>query len=301
MTCPNCAKKDEVNMKYRKKPVVIEAFQMTEERRFDNKDWPAWMNQAWNKTDFSEGSLSIDSDDPKRERLVIGTLEGVLRVNWGDFIIRGVKGEIYACKPDIFEQTYEVAGDGPDKKDEEIAALKEDRQAISVRCQQALLDADMLRRSEGKHQKDIEYQRLDKEQWIDVCRMAERERDALRVHVERMREKTEDFLGQVEGDWELDVSIKYLRSILDSIPTQSISAYREKVRAEAFEEAAKMILSSGAYCSDCYDGAEELAKALREKAQGETRVLVVESDDAIRANTLSRVIKKLQGEKAGGE
>jgi len=40
-----------------------------------------------------------------RKNLVIGTLEGVLRVNFGDYIIQGVKGELYACKPDIFEQT----------------------------------------------------------------------------------------------------------------------------------------------------------------------------------------------------
>jgi len=94
-------------MKYRKKPVVIEAFQMTEERRFDNTEWPNWLNQAWNKSDFSEGALSIDSDDPEKKKLVIGTLEGVHRINWNDWIIQGVKGELYACKPDIFEQTYE--------------------------------------------------------------------------------------------------------------------------------------------------------------------------------------------------
>jgi hypothetical protein len=95
-------------MKYRKKPVVIEAFQMTKERRWDNSEWPNWLHMAWNK-DGGEGSLVIDSDDPKRERLVIGTLEGVYRVTWNDWIIQGVKGEIYACKPDIFEATYEPA------------------------------------------------------------------------------------------------------------------------------------------------------------------------------------------------
>ncbi len=98
-------------MKYRKKPVAIEAFQMTEARRFDNIDWPSWLNQAWNKPDFSEGALKIDADDPERKKLVIGTLEGVLRVNWNDYIIQGVKGEIYACKPDIFEATYELVAD----------------------------------------------------------------------------------------------------------------------------------------------------------------------------------------------
>ena len=94
---------------YRKKPVVIDAFQMTEERRWDNSEWPNWLNEAWNRQDFSEGALSVDADDDTNTKLVIGTLEGVLRVNFGDFIIKGVKGELYACKPDIFEATYEPA------------------------------------------------------------------------------------------------------------------------------------------------------------------------------------------------
>ena len=97
----------EQTMKFRKKPVVIEAFQMTRERRSDNRDWPAWLNMAWNMPDNSVGALFIDSNDPECERLVIGTLEGVLRVDWGDWIIQGVKKEIYACKPDIFAATYE--------------------------------------------------------------------------------------------------------------------------------------------------------------------------------------------------
>jgi len=95
--------------KYRKKPVVIEAFQMTQERRWDNhRDWPDWLNKAWNTE--GEGSLSIDADDPLEQKLVVGTLEGVCRVDWDDFIIRGVNGEIYPCKPDIFEKTYELVG-----------------------------------------------------------------------------------------------------------------------------------------------------------------------------------------------
>ena len=97
--------------KYRKKPVVIEAFQMTRERRASNADWPEWLHRAWNKEFKEEGSVSCadypnsDGTDP----LVIRTLEGLMRVGWGDYIIQGVKGEIYACKPDIFEATYEPA------------------------------------------------------------------------------------------------------------------------------------------------------------------------------------------------
>lgn len=53
-------------MKYRKKPVVIEAFQMTKERRWDNSEWPNWLNMAWN-SEPSEGAVWIDPDDIERE------------------------------------------------------------------------------------------------------------------------------------------------------------------------------------------------------------------------------------------
>ena len=92
-------------MKFKKKPVVIEAFQMTKERRWDNSEWPNWLHEAWNKD--GEGALFIDSDDTSREKLVVGTKEGVHRITWNDWIIQGVQGELYPCKPDIFEQTYE--------------------------------------------------------------------------------------------------------------------------------------------------------------------------------------------------
>lgn len=94
--------------KYRKKPVVIEAFQMTLERRWNNSEWPNWLHQAWNKEPLEEGAVWIDHNDLKREKLVCGTLEGFYRIDWNDWIIQGVKGEIYPCKPDIFEITYEL-------------------------------------------------------------------------------------------------------------------------------------------------------------------------------------------------
>lgn len=99
--------------KYRKKPVVIEAFQMTRERRWDNSEWPEWLNRAW-QTGPGEGGVWIDPDAPIApgrecaDELVCGTLEGVHRIDWNDWIIQGIKGEIYPCKPDIFEATYEA-------------------------------------------------------------------------------------------------------------------------------------------------------------------------------------------------
>lgn len=93
--------------KYRKKPVVIEAFQMTEARRWDNSEWPNWLNQAWNMNQNDSGALFINRTDKSGARLCIQTLEGVHDVGWGDYIIQGVKGELYPCKPDIFAATYE--------------------------------------------------------------------------------------------------------------------------------------------------------------------------------------------------
>lgn len=98
-----------MNYLFRKKPVVIEAFQMTEARRVNNEDWPNWLRQAWNKETYSTGSVFpmhypiSDGTD----QICIGTLEGVMTVGWDDYIIKGVQEELYACKPDIFEATYE--------------------------------------------------------------------------------------------------------------------------------------------------------------------------------------------------
>lgn len=93
-----------MNHDYRKKPIVIQAFQMTRERRLDNRDWPEWLNSAWQVERCKPGSLYQGTDDG---RLSIGTLEGSLGVSWDDWIIRGVQGEIYPCRDDIFRATYD--------------------------------------------------------------------------------------------------------------------------------------------------------------------------------------------------
>jgi len=95
-----------MNHKYRKKPVIIEAFQMTRERRWDNSEWPEWLHKAWN--DEQGLGLWCDLDVQDNEQLYCGTLEGVHIVTWNDWIILGVKGELYPCKPDIFDLTYEA-------------------------------------------------------------------------------------------------------------------------------------------------------------------------------------------------
>ncbi len=96
-------------MAYRKKPVVIEAFQMTKARREDNSEWPNWLNIAWNKN-FNQLWMVSSEDYPYsngKDLLIIRTFEDVTTVDWDDWIIQGVNNELYTCTPDIFEQTYE--------------------------------------------------------------------------------------------------------------------------------------------------------------------------------------------------
>ena len=84
-------------MKYRKKPVIIEAVQ-------------------WKGDNFEELKAFV----PKGHRYNkihkptgIITLEGIMTISEGDWIIKGVKGEFYPCKPDIFESTYEAVIEKP--------------------------------------------------------------------------------------------------------------------------------------------------------------------------------------------
>ncbi len=113
--------------KFRKKPVVIEAFKMSKERRKNNINWPEWLNQAWNKKHKEEGAVypSEFPDSDGTDKLEIHTLEGTHLVEWGDYIIQGVKGELYPCKPDIFMMTYELV---ENQSDDEKANDKTEKQ-----------------------------------------------------------------------------------------------------------------------------------------------------------------------------
>lgn len=86
-------------MQYRKKPVVIEAIQLTESTMMDIC---RWINEKG-------GEVKKWVWNVNERYLTIGTLEGDHKANEGDWIIRGIKGEFYPCKPDIFRDTYESA------------------------------------------------------------------------------------------------------------------------------------------------------------------------------------------------
>lgn len=79
--------------KYRKKPVVVEAI-----------IWNGKTSSLCAISDLVNDDITLSKD----KYLYIQTLEGKMKANIGDYIIKGVKGECYPCKPDIFEQTYEL-------------------------------------------------------------------------------------------------------------------------------------------------------------------------------------------------
>lgn len=91
--------------KYIKKPVKVDAWQLTKENI--EAGFPAWLNL--DKVHIFGG------DSPFAE---IETLEGLMKASYGDFIIQGVKGEFYPCKPDIFLATYEEVKDSEGANDD---------------------------------------------------------------------------------------------------------------------------------------------------------------------------------------
>lgn len=88
-------------MKYRKKPVVIEAIQF-----FDDAESISLLSSFITGQD-----VVVDYKDIKNPVLKIETFEGTMFANIGDYIIKGVQGEFYPCKPNIFEETYELVED----------------------------------------------------------------------------------------------------------------------------------------------------------------------------------------------
>lgn len=88
-------------MKYRKKPIVIEAVQFT-----------GTINNLEELSNFIDNQeLVISYKNPKCAIIKLQTLEGQMTVSLGDYIIKGIQGEFYPCKPDIFVQTYEQVGE----------------------------------------------------------------------------------------------------------------------------------------------------------------------------------------------
>ena len=97
--------------KYRKKPVVIEAVQFKEIGRTPCKYGDHVEYNTTEISNFMNDIVKMHTFPGERPEglsvLVINTLEGEMQASVGDYIIKGVKGEFYPCKPDIFDATYE--------------------------------------------------------------------------------------------------------------------------------------------------------------------------------------------------
>ena len=94
-------------MLYRKKPVIIEAIQwngnnLEEVMKFIGSEF-----EYQEKTSYATNKFYFDVFRGLR----LNTLEGKMNVSINDYIIKGIQGEFYPCKPDIFELTYEKVGD----------------------------------------------------------------------------------------------------------------------------------------------------------------------------------------------
>ena len=125
-------------MKFRKKPIVVEAIQWLVYNYPDVVRFAEETNQT----------VRLDRDtfrEYSEVGLMVDTLEGMVIASPGDWIIRGVHGELYPCKPDIFEETYEEAADKHFADDGKMFPLIEN---LIERMQK---NADDLRAAEKEH------------------------------------------------------------------------------------------------------------------------------------------------------
>ena len=94
-----------------KAPVMVEAYRLFRDPVKNTERYPTWLNNA-----FIDGSVHL-SDAYSDHIGCIRTLEGIMRINDGDYIIRGVDNELYPCKPGIFDKTYTHASERYNQKD----------------------------------------------------------------------------------------------------------------------------------------------------------------------------------------
>lgn len=99
-------------MKFRTRPIEVEAFQATRAARASNADWPQWMHEAWQKEFGTPGAVGCEdyptSDGADR---FVATLNdgGTVPVFWGDWIIRHPDGELRVCAAEEFDEHFEPA------------------------------------------------------------------------------------------------------------------------------------------------------------------------------------------------
>ena len=147
-------------MKYRKKPVVIEAFKLNS-RGLIGEEW-FWDAVSENRII----TYNFGKNYPQDAWCEIKTLEGIMVAKTGDYIIRGVEGEIYPCKPDIFEKTYEVASQQSQLDDNQkivLEWLKSNKNSLKVPMLAFYELAEL-----ADENTNLAYHQLDSKQEIEV-------------------------------------------------------------------------------------------------------------------------------------
>ena len=147
-------------MKYRKKSVVIEAFKLNS-RGLIGEEW-FWDAVSENRII----TYNFGKNYPQDAWCEIKTLEGIMVAKTGDYIIRGVEGEIYPCKPDIFEKTYEVASQQSQLDDNQkivLEWLKSNRNSLKVPMLAFYELAEL-----ADENTNLAYHQLDSKQEIEV-------------------------------------------------------------------------------------------------------------------------------------
>jgi hypothetical protein len=169
---------------FRKKPVVIDAFQWTAGP--DQREDPEWIVEA-----IKRGT--VHPQGGSEPHLTIHTLGGVMRADVGDWIIRGWKGEIYPCKPDIFEATYEPVAVRPQAPLIHLNGTSPVRLRNGLEKAYAIAgDLDDALREAGPNRRD--YYPLEPEAW----RRAEAEHCVRMQRVADIRREIEEIVAQID-------------------------------------------------------------------------------------------------------
>jgi len=87
---------------YKKKPIIIQAEEMTEKNLKNNKNWPAWLKEAWKKPPEDIGAFYICEDDSYE----VVTKFGAVEVPIGVMMVRGRDGELYPCEKKLFLENH---------------------------------------------------------------------------------------------------------------------------------------------------------------------------------------------------
>lgn len=158
--------------KYRKKPVEIEAFQ------FYVDEIPDWFMDKVSSNEVILRNCNYNQYEIDEAYCEISTLEGVMRGNGGDYIIKGVNGEIYPCKPDIFEKTYNKSGD-----------RQYEKQVIIIGSLLLMLNNTVTKEDFEKAIKQIDMHKYMKH--VDILRSPSSNEEFLEVFVEIINEYIE--------------------------------------------------------------------------------------------------------------